>query len=76
MNPKCESHEELVTRVARIEANTDQILITLSRLEARMYEDHGASSGTAGAVSATAKTVGIAIAASAALMTLFKLVIG
>lgn len=70
MSP-CESHEDVATRIARIEENISLIRLSLQRIEERVYQGHGATSkltgsfGTLLAVSGVAATIGAAIVALA-----------
>lgn len=73
---KCNNHAELSERVAKIEANTEQILITISRIEERVYAEHGARAGLAGAFFATTKTTLIAASIGAAIATAINAVVG
>lgn len=79
----CDGHDKLSDKVAEIaisaaNANTklDQLMITISRIEERVYQDHGKISMNSGKVAATMKVIGIAAAASAAMTALVRIIAG
>lgn len=76
MTAQCNDHAELTQRIARIEATTDQILLTMQRVEDRVYASHGDASQTAGSLTTALKVSGIAAAIGAAIATAINLVAG
>ncbi|MCP3884173.1 MAG: hypothetical protein GY700_01615 [Propionibacteriaceae bacterium] len=72
----CEKHEDLVDRMARMEANIALILQSQQRIEERVYRGHGEASKTSGSVSSMLKIAGIAAAIGAAIAATINLVAG
>ena len=72
----CTSHADMADRIARIDATTAQILTTVHRLEERVYQAHGDTSRSSGALIATMKTVGVAAAIGAAVAAVIGAVVG
>lgn len=73
---RCSAHTDMSERITRIDATTAQILTTLHRLEERVYQDHGATAWTSGAITSAAKVVGIAAAVAAAVAATVAAVVG
>ena len=63
---RCDAHEKLVATVAGIEANIEQILITVRDIDSRLYAEHGDSQRQAGAGHAAVRAATIATGIGAA----------
>lgn len=70
----CKDHADMAERVTRIEANTSQIIVTLQRIEERVYQDHGKNYATSGLISGALKVAAIAATVGAAIATAITLV--
>lgn len=64
---RCSAHEDLIREVTRIATNTDLIMLSVNRIEARVYDEHGVVAKADGKMSATLRVVGVAAAVATAI---------